>query len=163
MTMSPTLLATRNTGVMDQPQDHDSADRDRKVALLRPEAIYASHISEWRKARDLGKLPATATRKSKCAEQIELEKLRKLKERLEAELKKAQLASDITGTLGTALRERERRTEATEAITAAFDELAAVVGIKRTYHLLGHSRAGHCRATALEGCPPLPIGCQSEV
>jgi hypothetical protein len=74
MTMTPRVLATRETGVMDQPQDHehdpaakprrrtftaekklallaeyDAADRDGKGALLRREAIYSSHISEWRK------------------------------------------------------------------------------------------------------------------
>jgi transposase len=122
MTMTPTVLAPRNNGVMDQPQDHehdpaakprrrtftaekklellaeyDAADREGKGALLRREAIYTSHISEWRKARDRGSLHAPATRKRKSAEQVELERLRKRTEKLETELAKTKLALDITG------------------------------------------------------------------
>ena len=122
MTMSPTVLASRNNGVMDQPEDHehdpaakprrrtftpakklellaeyDAADREGKGALLRREAIYTSHISEWRKARDGGTLHAPAARKRKSAEQVELDKLRKRNERLEAELAQTKLALDITG------------------------------------------------------------------
>jgi transposase len=122
MTMTPTVLAPRNNGVMDQPQDHehdpaakprrrtftaekklellaeyDAADREGKGALLRREAIYTSHISEWRKARDRGTLHAPAARKRKSAEQVELERLRKRTEKLEAELAKTKLALDITG------------------------------------------------------------------
>jgi transposase-like protein len=122
MTMTPTVLTSRNNGVMDQPHDHehdpaarprrrtytaekklellaeyDAADRDGKGALLRREAIYTSHISEWRKARDRGSLHAPAARKRKSAEQVELERLRKRNERLEAELAKTKLALDITG------------------------------------------------------------------
>ena len=122
MTMSPTVLASRNNGVMDQPEDHehdpaakprrrtftpakklellaeyDAADREGKGALLRREAIYTSHISEWRKARDGGTLHAPAARKRKSAEQVEHDKLRKRNERLEAELAQTKLALDITG------------------------------------------------------------------
>jgi transposase len=121
MTMSPTVLATRDTGVMserEQQQDpaakprrrtftaekklalvaeYDAADRDGKGALLRREAIYTSHISEWRKQRDRGNLTGPPARQRKSAEQVELERLRKRNEKLEAELKKTQLALDITG------------------------------------------------------------------
>jgi transposase len=121
MTMTPTVLTPRNNGVMDQPEEHehgpaakprrrtftaakklellaeyDAADREGKGALLRREAIYTSHISEWRKARDRGTLHAPARRR-KSAEQVELERLRKRTERLEAELAKTKLALDITG------------------------------------------------------------------
>ncbi len=120
--MSPTVLASRNNGVMDQPGEHeqdpaarprrrrftaekklallaecDAAVREGKGALLRREAIYTSHISEWRKARDRGSLHAPPARKRKSAEQVELERLRKRNERLEAELAKTKLALDITG------------------------------------------------------------------
>jgi transposase len=120
MTMSPTVLATRDTGVMsehEQPDpaakprrrtftakkklalvaEYDAADRDGKGALLRREAIYTSHISEWRKQRDRGNLTGPPARQRKSAEQVELERLRKRNEKLEAELKKTQLALDITG------------------------------------------------------------------
>jgi len=121
MTMTPMVLATRDTGVMaehDEEQDpaartrrrtftaefklavlaeYDAADREGKGALLRREAIYTSHISEWRKQRDRGTLHAPAARKRKSAEQVELERLRRRNEKLEKELKKTQLALEITG------------------------------------------------------------------
>jgi transposase len=122
MTMTPMVLAARDTGVMDQHehQDHDpaakprrrtftaekklallaeydGADRDGKGALLRREAIYSSHISEWRKQRDRGTLTEPAARRRKSAEQVELDKLRRRNERLETELAKTKLALEITG------------------------------------------------------------------
>jgi transposase len=42
--------------------EYDAADRDGKGALLRREAIYTSHISEWRKQRDRGTLTGPAAR-----------------------------------------------------------------------------------------------------
>ena len=122
MTMTPAVLATRDNGVMDQPDEreqdpaakprrrtftaekklallaeYDAADREGRGAVLRREAIYTSHISEWRKQRDRGTLTGPATRRRKTAEQVELERLRKRNERLEKELKKTQLALEITG------------------------------------------------------------------
>lgn len=122
MTMTPTVLVTRDTGVMSEHEqqdvdpaakprrrtftaekklalvaEYDAADRDGKGALLRREAIYTSHISEWRKQRDRGNLSDPAPRQRKSAEQVELERLRTRNEKLEAELKKTQLALDITG------------------------------------------------------------------
>jgi transposase-like protein len=121
MTMTPTVLATRDNGVMDQHEhehdpaakprrrtftaekklallaEYDAADRESRGALLRREAIYTSHISEWRKQRDRGTLAGPPPRQRKTAEQVELEKLRKRNERLETELKKTKLALDITG------------------------------------------------------------------
>jgi transposase len=123
MTMTPAVLATRDTGAMsqDHPSEHDpaarprrrrftaayklgileeydAADSDGKGALLRREGIYTSHISEWRKARERGALSGLASQKRRTsAEQAELNKLRKRNERLEAELKKTKLALEITG------------------------------------------------------------------
>ena len=121
MTMTPEVLAPRNNGGMDRHEqdpdpaakpirrtftaekklallaEYDAADRDGKGALLRREAIYSSHISEWRKARDRGRLHAPAPRQRKSAEQVELEKLRKRNAKLEKELAKTQLALEITG------------------------------------------------------------------
>lgn len=122
MTMTSAVLATRDHGVMGQHDgrqdpaarprrrtftaayklaildEYDAAHSDGKGALLRREGIYTSHISEWRKARERGALSGLASQKRrKSAEQIELEKLRKRTERLEAELKKTKLALEITG------------------------------------------------------------------
>ena len=68
-------------------------------ALLRREGLYSSHISEWRKARDMAGREGLASkaRKRRSAEQVEVEKLRRRNERLETELAKTRLALEITG------------------------------------------------------------------
>lgn len=68
-------------------------------ALLRREGLYTSHIAEWRKACDAGSregLTPKAKRK-RSAEQLELERLRRKTERLEAELERNKTALEITG------------------------------------------------------------------
>ena len=66
---------------------------------MRREGLYTSHISEWRKARDAGARDGLAPKKKarRSPEQVELEKLRRRNERLEAELAKTKLALEITG------------------------------------------------------------------
>lgn len=68
-------------------------------AILRREGLYTSHISEWRRQAQAGARDGLA-RKSKqrrSAEQVELDKLRRRNERLEAELAKTKTALEITG------------------------------------------------------------------
>jgi len=69
-------------------------------ALLRREGLYTSHITEWRRARDTaareGLEPKSRPAK-RTPEQIELDKLRRKTERLEAELAKTEMALDIMG------------------------------------------------------------------
>ena len=124
MTMTPAVLTPSHNGFMadqhDQHDQHDPAVRPRRRtftadyklavvaeydaadaqgrgALLRREGLYTSHIWEWRKARDRGTLAGPPARKRRSAEQVELDKLRRRNERLEAELKKTKLALEITG------------------------------------------------------------------
>ena len=122
MTMTTaSLLARAHDGVVDEP---DPAARPRRRtftaeykarildeydavplgsesrgALLRREGLYTSHIAEWRKARDAGARrgldPRPKPRRS--PEEIELEKLRRKNERLEAELARTKTALDIVG------------------------------------------------------------------
>ncbi len=69
-------------------------------ALLRREGLYSSHVAEWRKARDAGARKGLAPRGRKpkrTPEQVELEKLRRRNELLEAELERTKLALEITG------------------------------------------------------------------
>ena len=68
-------------------------------ALLRREGLYTSHIAEWRKARDTGAREALAPKAKprRSSEQVELEKLRRKNERLEAELERTKTALEITG------------------------------------------------------------------
>jgi transposase-like protein len=84
---------------------YESAPNGEKGALLRREGLYSSHIIEWARARDAGLLgkpgPETdsrpARRAKKSSEQLELEKLRRQNEKLQADLKKTRMALDIMG------------------------------------------------------------------
>ena len=68
-------------------------------ALLRREGLYTSHIAEWRKARDAGARGGLAPKLKprRSPEQVELERLRRKTERLEAELERTKTALEITG------------------------------------------------------------------
>jgi len=68
-------------------------------ALVRREGLYSSHIAEWRKARDAGVRGALAPKPKakRSPEQLEVERLRRRNERLEAELARTRLALEITG------------------------------------------------------------------
>ena len=69
-------------------------------ALVRREGLYTSHIAEWRKARDAAAMEGLAPKARKprrSAEEVELDKLRKRNEALEAELDRTRTALEITG------------------------------------------------------------------
>ena len=71
-----------------------------KGALLRREGLYTSHIVEWRRARDAGALSGLAAqgrRPRRTAEQVELERVRRRNQRLEAELARTKAALEIVG------------------------------------------------------------------
>jgi transposase len=88
---------------------YENAPHGEKSALLRREGLYSSHIIEWTRARDAGLLgkpdgwetgsqtAATGRSTKKSSEQLELEKLRRQNERLQADLKKTRMALDIMG------------------------------------------------------------------
>jgi len=89
--------------------EYENAPNGEKGAILRREGLYSSHIIEWTRARDAGHLGHVGTQKAdagtvaagprvkKSAEQIELEKLRRQNEKLQADLKKTRMALDIMG------------------------------------------------------------------
>lgn len=70
-----------------------------KGAYLRQEAIYSSHITEWRKARDAGSLAGLdgKPKGARSTDKKEVDRLKKKTERLEAELEKTRTALDIMG------------------------------------------------------------------
>ena len=122
MTMTTaSLMARAHDGVVDEP---DPAARPRRRsftaeykarildeydalpsgssergALLRGEGLYSSHLAEWRKARDVGaRYGLVSKRKARRSpEQVEVQRLRRRNERLEAELARTRLALEITG------------------------------------------------------------------
>ncbi len=120
MTMPAITLEARDTGAMtsnDRSDDppakpkrrtftadyklsilgaYEAADAHERGAILRREGLYSSHISEWRKARDRGRL-AGRRRPRRTAAQTEADKLRRKNEQLEAELARTKLALEIAG------------------------------------------------------------------
>jgi transposase len=81
---------------------YDAAPDGEKGAVLRREGLYSSHITEWRKARDVGALAGLAVprgrkRRDPAAEQIA--GLQAEKNRLERELAKARAVVDVQAKL----------------------------------------------------------------
>jgi transposase-like protein len=78
-------------------------DPGAKGALLRRERLYSSHIVEWRRARDVGALaelePKTRPR-SKSADQLEIERLRRQNAKLADQLARHKQALEIQGKAG---------------------------------------------------------------
>jgi transposase len=71
-----------------------------KGALLRREGLYTSHIVEWRRAREAGALAGLAGQgraRKRTPEQVELERVRRHNQRLEAELARTRAALEIVG------------------------------------------------------------------
>lgn len=93
-----TFSAEYKARILDEYDSLPAGGSDRGV-LLRREALYTSHIAEWRKARDAGALDALAPKHKprRSVEQRELERLRAKNKALEAELERTQTALEITG------------------------------------------------------------------
>lgn len=76
------------------------AEPGARGALLRREGLYSAHLTEWRRARDVGALagltPAPRAAK-RSPEQAEIERLRSRAERAEAELAKTKAALEVVG------------------------------------------------------------------
>jgi transposase len=69
-------------------------------SLLRREGLFSSHLTEWRRARDNAAAEALAPKKrasKRTAESVELEKLRRRNEQLEAELARSKKVAEIMG------------------------------------------------------------------
>jgi transposase-like protein len=81
---------------------YDAAADGEKGALLRREGLYSSHITEWRRARDVGALAALAAprgRKPRDKRQQQIDRLEADKQRLEQELAKARFVVDVQAKL----------------------------------------------------------------
>ncbi|WP_414945653.1 hypothetical protein [Amycolatopsis sp. cmx-11-32] len=97
--------------------EYENAPDGEKGAILRREGLYSSHIIEWTRARDAGRLDGELTesevpakRVKKSAEQIELEKLRRQNQKLTSDLTKTRMALDIMGKAHALLEELSEST-----------------------------------------------------
>ena len=80
--------------------EYEAAEPGQRGALLRREGLYSSHLVEWRRARDAGALAGLAVQPRagrRTPEQVELERLRREKAKVEAELARTKAALDVVG------------------------------------------------------------------
>jgi len=81
---------------------YDAAPDGEKGAVLRREGLYSSHISEWRKARDVGALAGLAAPRGRKRRDPQAERIARLeaeKQRLEQELAKTRAVVDVQAKL----------------------------------------------------------------
>ncbi len=98
--------------------EYENAPNGEKGAILRREGLYSSHVIEWARARDAGRLgggpadsPAPAKPARKSAEQAELERLRRQNAKLTSDLAKTRMALDIMGKAHALLEELSGSTD----------------------------------------------------
>ena len=91
--------------------------------MLRREGLYSSHLTEWRKARDVGALAGlAATRGRPPADPVERDnqRLRELNTRLEADLDTARRVIEVQGKVSALLEDLSSRAhDASEDAPAA--------------------------------------------
>ncbi len=76
--------------------EYDAAETGERGAILRREALYSSHITEWRKAAEAGAVAALGPR-TRDRREREIEQLRTRAEKAESELARTQAALDLVG------------------------------------------------------------------
>ncbi len=83
-------------------EEVDAAEPGAQGAILRREALYSSHISEWRAARRAGSLGALAKKRGRktsqnAAAEKKIAQLERELARAQEELRKAHLILDVQG------------------------------------------------------------------
>ena len=93
-------------------EEYEAAEPGVRGAVLRREGLYSSHLTEWRKARDIGALAGlAATRGRPPADPVERDnqRLRDHNTRLEAELDTARRVIEVQGKVSALLEDLSRR------------------------------------------------------
>jgi transposase len=102
-------------------EEYEAAGSGLRGEVLRREGLYSSHLTEWRKARDIGALAGlAATRGRPPADPVERDnqRLRDTNARLEAELDTARRVIEVQGKVSALLEDLSRRAhDASEAST----------------------------------------------
>ena len=102
-------------------EEYENAEPGVRGEVLRREGLYSSHLTEWRKARDIGaRAGLAATRGRPPADPVERDnpRLREVNTRLEAELDTARWVIEVQGKVSALLKDLSRRAhDAYEAAT----------------------------------------------
>ena len=92
--------------------EYESAAPGLRGEVLRREGLYSSHLTEWRKARDVGALAGlAATRGRPSADPVERDnqRLRDRNARLEADLDTARRVIEVQGKVSALLEDLSKR------------------------------------------------------
>ena len=92
--------------------EYEAASPGERGAVLRREGLYSSHLTEWRKARDVGALAglaATCGRPPADPVERDNERLRARNSRLEADLDTARRVIEVQGKVSAVLEDLSRR------------------------------------------------------
>ncbi len=93
-------------------EEYEAASPGLRGEVLRREGLYSSHLTEWRKARDVGALAGlAATRGRPPADPVERdnERLRARTSQLEADLDTARRVIEVQGKVSALLEDLSRR------------------------------------------------------
>ncbi len=93
-------------------EEYEAATPGERGEVLRREGLYSSHLTEWRKARDVGALAGlAATRGRPPADPVERdnERLRARTSQLEADLDTARRVIEVQGKVSALLEDLSRR------------------------------------------------------
>lgn len=93
-------------------EEYEAAAAGERGVVLRREGLYSSHLTEWRKARDVGALAGlAATRGRPPADPVERdnERLRAANTRLEADLDTARRVIEVQGKVSALLEDLSGR------------------------------------------------------
>ena len=93
-------------------EEYEDAEAGARGEVLRSEGLYSSHLTEWRKARDVGALAGlVATRGRPPADPVERDnqRLRELNTRLEADLDTARRVTEVQGKVSALLEDLSSR------------------------------------------------------
>jgi len=107
-------------------QEYEDAAPGARGEVLRREGLYSWHLTEWRKASDVGALAGlAATRGRPAADPVERDnqRLRELNTRLEADLDTARRVIEVQGKVWALLEDLSSRAhDASEAATPSRSE-----------------------------------------
>ena len=109
--------------------EYEAASPGERGVVLRREGLYSSHLTEWRKARDVAALAGlAATRGRPPADPVERDndRLRAVNARLEADLDTARRVIEVQGKVSALLEDLSRRAhDASEAPTPSRSGLSS--------------------------------------
>lgn len=139
---------------------YEAARPREKIAILRREGLYSSHVTEWRRARNTGALAALTRprgRPSVSERDALIEQLRREKARLEQDLAKSRFVVAVLAkavrALADALRAAGHRPDADAVTDQAVAALAPRIGTRAACAALGESQASYYRRHRAERSP----------